>query len=135
MTTGVLGSSVALIADFSLLVVLIGGLLLVNTTMTIVLLSTLTTIATIMYLIIRNKNKRLAVLGAKYSIDASSKIFEAVGSYRELTLRGQRQYFADTIGKTRMLQADAGAQASYLMNVNKYVLLLLQKQPFIVLYI
>ena len=122
MTTGVLGSSVALIADFSLLVVLIGGLLLVNTTMTIVLLSTLTTIATIMYLIIRNKNKRLAVLGAKYSIDASSKIFEAVGSYRELTLRGQRQYFADTIGKTRMLQADAGAQASYLVNVNKYVL-------------
>lgn len=122
MTTGVIGSSVALIADFSLLVVLIGGLLLVNTTMTIVLLSTLTTIATIMYLIIRNKNKRLAVLGVKYSIDASSKIFEAVGSYRELTLRGQRQYFADTIGKTRMLQADAGAQASYLMNVNKYVL-------------
>ena len=122
ITTGVLGSSVALIADFSLLVVLIGGLLLVNTTMTIVLLSTLTTIATIMYLIIRNKNKRLAVLGVEYSIDASSKIFEAVGSYRELTLRGQRQYFADTIGKTRMLQADAGAQASYLMNVNKYVL-------------
>jgi len=122
MTTGVLGSSVALIADFSLLVVLIGGLFLVNTTMTIVLLSTLTTIATIMYLIIRNKNKRLAVLGAKYSIDASSKIFEAVASYRELTLRGQRQYFADIIGKTRMLQADAGAQASYLMNVNKYVL-------------
>ena len=122
MTTGVLGSSVALIADFSLLVVLIVGLFLVNTTMTIVLLSTLATIATVMYLIIRNKNKRLAVLGAKYSIDASSKIFEAVGSYRELTLRGQRQYFADTIGKTRMLQADAGAQASYLMNVNKYVL-------------
>jgi ATP-binding cassette subfamily C protein len=122
MTTGVLGSSVALIADFSLLVVLIVGLFLVNTTMTFVLLSTLTTIATIMYLIIRNKNKRLAVLGAKYSIDASSKIFEAVASYRELTLRGQRQYFADIIGKTRMLQADAGAQASYLMNVNKYVL-------------
>ena len=122
MTTGVLGSSVALIADVSLLVILIGGLLLVNTTMTIVLLFTLTTIATIMYLVIRNKNKRLAVLGAKYSIDASSKIFEAVGSYRELTLRGQRQYFADSIGRIRMLQADAGAQASYLMNVNKYVL-------------
>ena len=122
ITTGVLGSSVGLIADLSLLVVLIGGLFLVNATMTLVLLTTLTTIATIMYLMIRNKNKKLAVLGARYSIDASSKIFEAVGSYRELTLRGQRQYFADTIGKTRMLQADASAQASYLMNVNKYVL-------------
>jgi ABC-type multidrug transport system fused ATPase/permease subunit len=122
MTTGVLGSTVALISDFSLLMVLIGGLLLVNTTMTLILLSTLSTIAAIMYLIIRNKNKNLAILGARYSIDASSKIFEAVGSYRELTLRGQRQYFANTIGKTRMLQADAVAEASYLMNVNKYVL-------------
>jgi ABC-type bacteriocin/lantibiotic exporter with double-glycine peptidase domain len=118
----VLGSSVALIADFSLLLILIGGLLLVNTTMTLVLLLTLSSVALIMYLFIRNKNKKLAVLGAKYSIDASNKIFEAIGSYRELTLRGQRQYFADTIGATRMLQADAGAQNSYLMNVNKYIL-------------
>jgi ABC-type multidrug transport system fused ATPase/permease subunit len=122
ITTGVLGSSVALIADFSLLLILIGGLLLVNTTMTLVLLLTLSSVALIMYLFIRNKNKKLAVLGAKYSIDASNKIFEAIGSYRELTLRGQRQYFADTIGATRMLQADAGAQNSYLMNVNKYIL-------------
>jgi ATP-binding cassette subfamily C protein len=122
MTTGVLGSSVTLIADFSLLIVLITGLLLVNPTMTLILLSTLLTIASIMYSIIRNKNKKLAILGARYSIDASSKIFEAIGSYRELTLRGQRQYFANAIGKTRMLQADAGAQASYLMNLNKYIL-------------
>jgi len=122
ITTGVLGSSVALIADFSLLLILIGGLLLVNTTMTLVLLLTLSSVALVMYLFIRNKNKKLAVLGAKYSIDASNKIFEAIGSYRELTLRGQRQYFADTIGATRMLQADAGAQNSYLMNVNKYIL-------------
>jgi ABC-type multidrug transport system fused ATPase/permease subunit len=122
ITTGVLGSSVALIADFSLLLILIGGLLLVNTTMTLVLLITLSSVALIMYLFIRNKNKKLAVLGAKYSIDASNKIFEAIGSYRELTLRGQRQYFADTIGATRMLQADAVAQNSYLMNVNKYIL-------------
>lgn len=122
ITTGVLGSSVALIADLSLLTILICGLFLVNGIMTVVLLSTLSLIATIMYLFIRNKNKALATLGAKYSIDASSKIFEAVGSYRELTLRGQRHYFADSIGKTRMLQADAGAQASYLMNVNKYIL-------------
>jgi ABC-type multidrug transport system fused ATPase/permease subunit len=122
ITAGVLGSSVALIADFSLLLILIGGLLLVNTTMTLFLLLTLSSVALIMYLFIRNKNKKLAVLSAKYSIDASNKIFEAIGSYRELTLRGQRQYFADTIGATRMLQAEAGAQNSYLMNVNKYIL-------------
>jgi ABC-type multidrug transport system fused ATPase/permease subunit len=122
ITTGVLGGSVALIADISLLIILVAGLFFVNAFMTVVLLSSLSLVATIMYLFIRNKNKALAVLGAKYSIDASNKIFEAVGSYRELTLRGQRHYFAESIGKTRMLQADAGAQSSYLMNVNKYIL-------------
>jgi len=122
ITTGVLGSSVALIADISLLIILVAGLFFVNAFMTAVLLSSLSLVATIMYLFTRNKNKALAVLGAKYSIDASNKIFEAVGSYRELTLRGQRHYFAESIGKTRLLQADAGAQASYLMNFNKYIL-------------
>jgi len=122
ITTGVLGSSVALIADISLLIILVAGLFFVNAFMTVVLLSSLSLVATIMYLFIRNKNKTLAVLSTKHGIDASNKIFEAVGSYRELTLRGQRHYFAESIGKTRMLQADAGAQSSYLMNVNKYIL-------------
>jgi len=122
ITTGVLGSSVALIADISLLIILVAGLFFVNAFMTVVLLSSLSLVATIMYLFIRNKNKTLAVLSTKHGIDASNKIFEAVGSYRELTLRGQRHYFAESIGKARMLQADAGAQSSYLMNVNKYIL-------------
>jgi len=122
ITTGVLGSSVALIADISLLIILVAGLFFANAFMTVVLLSSLSLVATIMYLFIRNKNKTLAVLSTKHGIDASNKIFEAVGSYRELTLRGQRHYFAESIGKARMLQADAGAQSSYLMNVNKYIL-------------
>jgi len=122
ITTGVLGSSVALIADTSLLIILVAGLFFVNAFMTAVLLLSLSLVATIMYLFIRNKNKTLAVLSTKHGIDASNKIFEAVGSYRELTLRGQRHYFAESIGKARMLQADAGAQSSYLMNVNKYIL-------------
>jgi ABC-type multidrug transport system fused ATPase/permease subunit len=86
------------------------------------LLSTLTLVATILYLAIKNKNKKLAVLSTKYGINSSERIFEAVGSYRELLLRGKRQFFADGIGSARMLQADAGANSAYLMNINKYVL-------------
>ena len=122
ITVGVLAMSVALIADFSLLVVLIVGLLVVNPIMTIILLLALVSIASILYLFIKNKNKELAILGAQYSISSSNKIFEAVGSYRELLLRGQRQVFADEIGKARLSQSNAGAQSSYLMNINKYIL-------------
>ena len=120
--TGTLTVSVALIADFSLLIILLAGLLFVNPIMTLILLFSLSLVATILYLSIRNKNKKLAILGARYSIASSNKIFEAVGNYRELLLRGKRQVFADGIGKARMSQAEAGATGSYLMNINKYIL-------------
>jgi ABC-type multidrug transport system fused ATPase/permease subunit len=122
ITVGVLAMSVALIADFSLLVVLIVGLLIVNPVMTIILLLALVSIASILYLFIKNKNKELAILGVQYSISSSNKIFEAIGSYRELLLRGQRQVFADEIGRARLSQSNVGAQSSYLMNINKYIL-------------
>jgi ABC-type multidrug transport system fused ATPase/permease subunit len=121
-TMGVLAGVVALIADLSLLIVLIGGLLIVNPIITIVLLTVLVTIASSLYLFLRDRNKKLAILGAKYSIDSSIQIFEAIGSYRELLLRGQRQIFAERIGKVRLSQADANAQSRYLMNLNKYIL-------------
>jgi ATP-binding cassette, subfamily B, bacterial PglK len=122
ITVGVLATTVALIADFSLLVVLLLGLLFVNPAMTTILLFILTLTATSLYLFIKNKNKRLGQLQAEYAINSSTRIFEAIGNYRELVLRGQRQFFADEIGRARLLQADAGAQSAYLGNINKYVL-------------
>ncbi|NDA91119.1 MAG: ABC transporter ATP-binding protein, partial [Alphaproteobacteria bacterium] len=122
ITVGVLATSVALIADFSLLFVLIAGLLFVNPIMTIILLGLLSFVASILYYFIRNKNKKFGTLQAKYSITSSDRIFEAVGNYRELLLRGQRQVFAEGIGGARLHQADAIANSNYLTNFNKYIL-------------
>ena len=122
VTVGVLATSVALIADFALLIVLLIGLLFVNPLMTVILLTALSLVATVLYLALKNKNKKLAMLSAKYSISSSNKIFEAVGSYRELLLRGKRQFFAEGIGSARMSQADANANSTYLTNINKYIL-------------
>jgi ABC-type multidrug transport system fused ATPase/permease subunit len=122
ITVGVLALSVTLIADFALLIVLLVGLIFVNPVMTLILLVTLSIVSTVLYLAIKNKNKKLAVLSTKHSISSSNKIFEAVGSYRELLLRGKRQFFAEGIGSARMSQADANANSTYLMNINKYIL-------------
>ena len=122
ITVGVLATSVALIADFALLLVLLGGLLFVNPIMTVILLFSLSLIATVLYMSIKNKNKKLGVLQAKFTVSSSNRIFEAVGNYRELLLRGKRQVFADGIGSARMSQSDASANANYLMNINKYIL-------------
>ena len=122
ITVGVSAAAVALIADFSLLIVLLIGLMYVNPIMTLILLFSLSSVAYVLYLFVKNKNKKLGELQAQYAISSSNRIFEAIGNYRELVLRGQRQVFADGIGKARLLQADAGAQSTYLSNINKYIL-------------
>jgi len=122
ITVGVLATSVALIADFSLLIVLIVGLVFVNPVMTMIMLGLLSLVAALLYYFIRNRNKKFGRLQATYTIKSSDKIFEAVGNYRELLLRGQRQRFADGIGRARLLQADAVANSNYLTNLNKYIL-------------
>ena len=122
ITNGVLATSVSLIADFALLIILLIGLFYVNPITTIVLFAALTMVSTVLYFAIKNKNKKLAYLSAKYTINSSERIFEAIGSYRELLLRGKRQFFADGIGAVRMSQADAGANSAYLVNINKYIL-------------
>lgn len=122
ITIGVLATSVMLIADFALLAVLLVGLIVVSTTMTLILLVTLILAATVLHLAVKNKNKKAEILKAKYMVDSSEKIFEAVGSYRELLLRGKRQYYAEVIGTARMFQADATASVNYLTNINKYIL-------------
>jgi ABC-type multidrug transport system fused ATPase/permease subunit len=119
---GVLALLVTLLSDIILLTVLIIGLILVNPLMTLVLIIILTFVATVLYLLLKNKKKKLAILQAQQIITSNKKIFEAIGSYRELHLRGQRQEFADGIGRARLLQADTGAQGNYLMNINKYLL-------------
>jgi ABC-type multidrug transport system fused ATPase/permease subunit len=122
ITIGVVGGIIGLVADLSLLLILICGLIFVNTQMTLILLFGFTVIAYILYLFIRNKSQELATVSVTYSIDSASQIFEAVGSYRELFLRGQRQTFVEKIGSARMLQAESGAKSGHLMNINKYIL-------------
>jgi len=122
ITIGVLATSVMLIADFALLAVLLVGLIVVSTTMTLILLVTLILAATVLHLAVKNKNKKAEILKARYMVDSSQKIFEAVGSYRELLLRGKRQHYAEVVGAARMSQADATANVTYLTNINKYIL-------------
>jgi len=122
ITIGVLATSVMLVADFALLAVLLVGLIVVSTTMTLILLVTLILAATVLHLAVKNKNKKAEILKARYMVDSSQKIFEAVGSYRELLLRGKRQHYAEVVGAARMSQADATANVTYLTNINKYIL-------------
>jgi hypothetical protein len=62
MIVGVLATSVSLIADFSLLIILVIGLIIISPILTITLLILLGLVSFALYFYIRNKNKRLYTL-------------------------------------------------------------------------
>ena len=120
--TGVLGISVALISDGSLLLIMSIGLLVVDP---IIALSTVMLFVVVGFLVYRLLHRRAEILG-KYSTDLSiksnEKIFEVLNSYRESVVRNRRNFYSREIGNIRLLMANADAEIGFMPSISKYVI-------------
>ena len=122
ITLGVLGTGVALVSDISLLIIMVVGLLFIDSTIAI---STLLVFGGIGYLLYRLMNVRAKTLGIEQSqlnIESNERILEVLGSYRESVVRNRRNYYATKIGEQRLQLADTSAEMAFMPNVSKYVI-------------
>ena len=122
ITLGILGTTVLLIADGSLLIVMSIGLFAVDPT---VAAGTFLVFALVGYQMYRLMNVRAKVLGKKnweLSVKGDEKVVEAMNSYRELVVRNRRSYYAREISKTRFELADVLAEIQFMPNISKYVI-------------
>jgi len=118
----VLATSVVLVSDLSLLLVLAIGLFLVDPATAI---GTFLIFAIIGYFLYRFMHVRAGELGIRSSelnIKSNEKIVEVFGSYRESVVRNRRDYYAREIGRLRFNLADTSAEMSFLPYVSKYVI-------------
>jgi len=119
---GVLGTSVMIISDTSLLVILAIGLFVVDPA---VALSTFVVFAVIAYILYRLMQYRAIKLGEEQrllSIDSSEKILEVLNSYREIVVRNRRSFYSRELGRIRFKLADVIAERSFMPNISKYVI-------------
>jgi ABC-type multidrug transport system fused ATPase/permease subunit len=122
ITLGILGTSVLLIADGSLLLVMAIGLFVVDP---IVAAGTFLVFSLVGFQMYRLMNVRAKILGEKnweLSVTGDEKIVEAISSYRELVVRNRRNYYAKEIGKARFELADVLAEIQFMPNISKYVI-------------
>jgi ABC-type multidrug transport system fused ATPase/permease subunit len=122
ITLGVIGITVTLISDISLLFVMTIGLLLVDPTIAI---STVVVFGAIGFLLYRLLNQRARKLGQDEStltIANNEKIVEVLNSYRESVVRNRRYFYAKEIEKTKFQLADTLADISFLPSISKYVI-------------
>jgi ABC-type multidrug transport system fused ATPase/permease subunit len=122
ITLGVVGATVALIADFSLLAVMAIGLFALDAVVSTFALILFGIIGYGLFRFMRKKAEFFGNSEATINVESNEKLYEALTSYREAFVRGRRDYYVARIGDLRFRLSDALAQMSFMPSVSKYVI-------------
>lgn len=122
ITLGVLATSVAIIADASLLVILLVALFAVDYIMAITSVIFFGLMGYLLYRMMSVKAQELGITNSKLSIINNEKVIEVLDSYREAVVRNTRQFYVKEISKYRYEQADVLAEMHFMPSVSKYVI-------------
>jgi ABC-type multidrug transport system fused ATPase/permease subunit len=122
VTVRVLGTSVSLIADGSLLLILFVGLFVIDPTIAIGTVLVFGFIGFILYRAMHKRAERLGFENSRLEIQSREKIVEVMASYRESVVRGRRLFYADEIGAIRLNLADTAAEIAFMPYIGKYVM-------------
>jgi len=119
---GVLGTATTLIADGSLLIIMLVGLLVVDPTIAFTTLIFFGSLGLILYRIMNVKAHKLGYVKSELEIASNEKIIEVLDSYRESVVRNRRDFYAREIGKLRLKLANVLAEIQFMPNISKYVI-------------
>lgn len=122
ITLQVIAASVIMVADVSLLVIMIIGLSFVNTLTTFSMILIFTLVGIFLH---KFMDVRVGSLGKKNyetNIEANEKIVEAISLFRELVVRNRRYHYAREIASLRLSQGVIKAELSFMPYLSKYVI-------------
>jgi len=118
----ILALSVVMIADVSLLLILVIGLFIVDPVTSIGTVLIFGTIALILYKLMHERAGRIGSQNAEIVIRSNEKIIEVFSSYRESVVRNRRDYYAREIARTRYELSDLSAEINFMPYISKYVI-------------
>jgi ABC-type multidrug transport system fused ATPase/permease subunit len=122
ITNGILGTSISILSDVSLLLIMLAGLFVIDPIISLISLILFGGIAIILYKLLHAKAQKLGNNQAKLTIRGIEMIQEVIGSYREAIVGGRRSYYVDQIGKHQYELAANSAEMGFMPNISKYVL-------------
>jgi ABC-type branched-subunit amino acid transport system ATPase component len=102
--------------------VLFAGLLLVNFSTSVSILSVFLLLITITNKFLKSKAFQLGSNEALYGVKSNEKISEILNTYRESVVKGRRKYYINYIRDLRYKLAEVTAKRMFLPNLNKYIM-------------
>ena len=122
ITLEILATSIVLVADVSLLIILLIGLLYIDPIAAVSVGVLFSLISVILYLLMNVRAKSLGEKSTQLNIVSSEKIVEVLNSYREAVVGNRRDFYSEEIGKLRFSLADTLAEFKFMPYVSKYVI-------------
>jgi len=119
---GAVTSLVVIASDLVLLLVILIGLMLVDPVTSIGTFFVFTGIGFLLYFLL---HKRVAILNSKFAyqnIYFNQKVSEGINSFRDLFIKGGREFYVNEIRKTKMRLAGYDAEIKFLPNISKYTI-------------
>ncbi len=118
---GVFATSVNLLGDFSLLIVLSLGMLYVNPIVALSSIIFFLLVGIAMHLLLNVRAERLGATDARLNIESNSAVTEIISSFRELIVHGRQHHYIKRISKLRSDLAETQVETSFMPNISKYM--------------
>ncbi len=122
ITISIVGTSILIISDLALLLVMASGLILVDPLVAAFAFIGFAVIGFVLYKILHIRAMELGLNDSKLTITANEKITEVLRTYREAVSLNRRQFYVTEISKLRMDHAETLAEVAFMPNISKYVM-------------
>jgi ABC-type multidrug transport system fused ATPase/permease subunit len=119
---GIIGATVSLIADTSLLILMTFGLFIVDPMIATGTFLFFLSIGLGLYKYMHIRAKEFGAEQMDLTIKNNEAILNILGSYRENVVSNRREYFARVIGSQRLNLAKMTAELQFMPNLSKYVI-------------
>jgi ABC-type multidrug transport system fused ATPase/permease subunit len=119
---GAITSLVVIAADLVLLLVMIVGLMAVDPITSVGTFMVFTGIGFLLYFLLHKRVANLTTKSAYQNIYFNQKISEGINSFRDLFIKGGREFYVNEIRKTKMQLAGYEAELKFIPNISKYTI-------------
>jgi len=122
VTMGVLSTTVAMIADSSLLIVMSIGLFVIDPTIAFCTFLIFGILGFVIYRLMNVRARNLGISNSVLSVKTSRKLAEVLESYRENYVRDRRFYYSQELAKYRNEISNFSAEMQFMPYISKYVM-------------
>jgi len=122
LVSGVITSLVVIASDLVLLLVIIVGLMAVDPITSVGTFMVFTGIGFLLYFLLHKRVANLTTKSAYQNIYFNQKISEGINSFRDLFIKGGREFYVNEIRKTKMQLAGYQAELKFIPNISKYTI-------------